>query len=259
MRRYSDLFSLGSLVGFAVFGEDSFDSAVCNPSGDKSIHFCNESFVAECKCECIGLGGHVLIKNNKLGFVVCVVFLYHSDSGEVVDNPSVYLAVGESHLCIGVAFESRVGIAVFNAVSLCGGTGLAGDLLAVKVCLGSDGAAFKNNDSLSCFIVRNGEEGVLLTCFGNGDAGNANVILACLNAGENRIECHLFDNELLAELFADKVKDVDFDTNNLAAFKVFEGREIGAGSDNELVGSFVVGCAFAVAACYAAKSENKSK
>ena len=221
--------SFGLGVGCFVFVEDGLDSAVCDELVDDLIDLCNEVLGAESKRECVGLGGHRFGEDLN----ACIA-LAHFCCGKVVNNPSVYLALSKRKLCVLICFELGKSIAFAAAEFSRGGTGLNRNGLACKVCLGSDSAVCLNYDSLSREAVFLGEEGVFLTLVGNRDTRHTAIVFAGLNAGKNRVEVDLLENGGNAELLANDFHNLNLDAYDLAALKVFEGRKVGAGSDNKL-------------------------
>ena len=87
------------------------------------------------------------------------------------------------------------------------------------------------------------------------------IVFTALYTCKNRIKRDLLNLELNAELVANLLHNVNLDTYNLSAFKVFKGREIGRGSNYELAGFFNFGKGFALGTargkgCYC---KNKTK
>ena len=122
-----------------------------------------------------------------------------SGGGEIVDNPSIYLAGGQSGLSIGVCLIGVEGVAVFHAEAFSGGAGLDGNNLVGQISLAGDGAALCYNDDLCSIVVRIGEQHVLLTGGSDGDAGNTHIILGSLHTGQNGVEIHLLDIQLYGD------------------------------------------------------------
>ena len=116
--------------------------------------------------------------------------------------------------------------------------------------------SLSSDDDLNSGAVAVGELDLLLTVGGNGKSRHAHVRLAGSNGGDDRIERHVLDLKLHAELIGYCLSDLNVDTNHVFALVVLIGREGGVGRHNE---SFLFVAVVAAGASAQCEHTNKCK
>ena len=108
---------------------------------------------------------------------------------------------------------------VIRAVDIARGVLLDADLIiravGVEIVDRGDRGVFLDDDGLDAGCVARGEVDRLLALFGDGETCHCEVCLAAGDSAENRAEFDVHDFQLVAELFADRGRNIDVDAGGL--------------------------------------------